>query len=107
MDIKLAKHRILDTINSYEVVVVLRNRFNGYVGINKTTTNSHEGIFKNEYIDIIKKKSDQTFMNKCDPNKILLKNDRYELNTLESEIKKIPQKRNRLPWTWTIWACWI
>lgn len=70
----------------------MRNRFNGYVSINKTTVSPGEGIFKNEYIDILKKKSDKTFMNKCDPNKVLLKDDRYELKTLESEINKVPRK---------------
>lgn len=64
------------------------------MSINKNTISPNEGIFKNEYIDILKKNSDKTFMNNCNPDKILLKNDRYELKTLESEIHKVPQKNN-------------
>lgn len=63
-------------------------RYDGYVDMNRSVHNPGEGMFKNEYIDIIKSKPDPTFKNKCDPNKRILESERYELKTLESEVKK-------------------
>mmetsp|Transcript_4271 Transcript_4271/g.4021 ORF Transcript_4271/g.4021 Transcript_4271/m.4021 type:complete len:197 (+) Transcript_4271:3-593(+) len=55
VDIKLARHTILSTVNEYEVVMILRNRFNNYLSLNKTIYHDEEGLFKNKFIDTLKR----------------------------------------------------
>jgi len=88
VDIKLMRHTILTSYSDYELAIVLRNRYNGYVEINRETSHNGEGMFKNKYIDVLKNTEDSNFRNKCDRNKQILAGDRYELVTLESEIDK-------------------
>ena len=61
------RHKLIDKFDDYEVVLVLRNRYNEYIQINKTVSNPVEGIFKNKYIDVLMPKNKDSF--KCDPNK--------------------------------------
>lgn len=85
VDIQLMRHKIIYDIETYELVLILRNRFGGYVDISKSTLTATEGVFKNEYIDIIKPRSMSTFENKCDANNRILKKERYDLQNLEDE----------------------
>lgn len=78
----------MTSYSDYELALVLRNRYNGYVEINRETSHNGEGMFKNKYIDVLKNTEDSNFRNKCDRNKQILAGDRYELVTLESEIDK-------------------
>ena len=73
------RHTILNKYNDYEVVMVLRNRFNGYLPLSKTLQHPGEGVFKNKYIDVLKSKPVDYEGFKCDENKSILKNERYEL----------------------------
>ena len=79
VDLKLSRHTILNKYNDYEVDMVLRNRFNGWLPLNKTLPHSEEGIFKNKYVDTLRAKPDKYEGFICDESKSILKDHRYEL----------------------------
>jgi hypothetical protein len=45
--------------------------------LNRTSADGEEGFFKNEFIDTIKSKHDNRFMNKFDKEKVILDEERY------------------------------
>jgi len=92
VDIKLMKHKILDSIDNIDLVLILRNRYNGFVNLMNTNKQKDEGVFKNEFIDLLKPKTDSNFENSCDQNKQVLDEERYELKTLEEEVFKTSTK---------------
>lgn len=82
------RHVILDNINTYEIALILRNRFKGYIHIGKESLTTKDGVFKNEFIDVIKpNKNILGIRNQCDASKEILKDERYELQTLEEEYQ--------------------
>ena len=62
--------------------------------MNRSHDKGNEGLFKNEFIDVIKANPKSTFRNNYDKNKKVLDEERYELKTLEEEIM---QKHNTEP----------
>ena len=78
------RHKLIEKFDDYEVVLVLRNRYNSFIELNKTVSNPFEGIFKNSYIDVLLPKPTDKF--KCDPNKEIFKTERYSLTSLEHEL---------------------
>ena len=90
VDFKIRKHNIIgDYRDIHEIDIVLRNRFGNYVTISRSDENKGEGMFKNEYIDTIKNMSDTTYQFKMDPNHKILKDDRYDLEVFETEVRNI------------------
>jgi len=79
------RHKILDVINDYEIALVVRNRYSEYVSFDRAAGNTGEGMFKNEFVDILKPNEHPEFHNKCDPNKKILFDERYDLKTIEDE----------------------
>lgn len=86
-DFKIRKHNIIgDWKNTYEVDIVLRNRFGNYVKIGQLPNDKDEGMFKNQYIDTIKNLSDTTYKFNMDPNHKILRDHRYELEVFDTEV---------------------
>ena len=86
-DLKIRKHNIIgDWKDTYEVDIVLRNRFGNYIKIGKLPNDKDEGMFKNQYIDTIKNLSDSTSQLNMDPNRKILEDDRYELEVFDTEV---------------------
>lgn len=90
VDVKLMKHNILKVTSDYELDIVLRNRYDAYVPMNKSVSGKSEGVFKNQYIDCVKdkKKGEKEFGMKMDKTHKVLEKERYDIKTLESEIKR-------------------
>lgn len=82
VDMKLVRHTILHTYNDFEVAMVLRNKFNGFLSLNKTAKHGGEGIFKNKYIDTLKSTPRSKNEFGCDENKQILKNQRYDIEVI-------------------------
>ncbi|CAI2377845.1 unnamed protein product [Moneuplotes crassus] len=87
VDIKLVRHTILNIYNDYEIAMVLRNRFNGYLPLNKTSKHKGEGLFKNKFIDTMKSSNKDTNEFKCNDSKTILKEHRYDIETCEYIIQ--------------------
>lgn len=83
VDIKLVRHTILHKYNDFEVAMVLRNRFDGYISLNKTSRHYGEGIFKNKFIDTLKSSPKKSDGFQCDESKTILKQHRYDLEVRE------------------------
>ena len=95
VDFKIRKHNMIGEYSDiYEIDIVLRNRFNNYVTIAKSDNDNGEGLFKNEYIDTIKNMSDTTYQFKMDPNHKILKDDRYDLEVFETEVRNVLVSRS-------------
>ena len=85
VDAKIMKHNMIKKHQSYEIDIVLRNRFGNYVKIDKANA-ENEGIFKNHYIDTFKNTKSKDSGYKINPDKKILSEDRYDLQVLETEV---------------------
>ena len=89
-DLKIRKHNIIgDWKDTYEVDIVLRNRFGNYIKIGKLPNDKDEGMFKNQYIDTIKNLSDTTYKFNMDPNHKILQDDRPELEVFDAKVRSV------------------
>eukprot|EP00344_Euplotes_crassus_P012347 CAMPEP_0197017414 /NCGR_PEP_ID=MMETSP1380-20130617/79524_1 /TAXON_ID=5936 /ORGANISM="Euplotes crassus, Strain CT5" /LENGTH=812 /DNA_ID=CAMNT_0042444507 /DNA_START=175 /DNA_END=2613 /DNA_ORIENTATION=+ len=88
VDLKLMRHKILETFNDYELAIVLRNRYNGHIPITRGSKDHNEGLFKNEFIDTLKSEPKTIYRNNYDKSKQVLDEERYSLASLEDELRK-------------------
>ena len=85
VDAKIMKHNMIKKHQSYEIDIVLRNRFDNYVKIDKASA-KNEGIFKNHFIDTFKNTKSKDSGYKINPDQKILPGDRYDLKVLETEV---------------------
>ncbi|CAI2376267.1 unnamed protein product [Moneuplotes crassus] len=85
-DLKFMRHNLLKDVKRFELVMILRNRLGENIPF-KADLSGSLTVFKNTYIDTLKRGRSSRFINGCNSNWDVLPNDKYHLKTLESEYQ--------------------
>ena len=83
MELKFARHDLLKNISDCEIIFIVRNRLSHNIPFKSNITELK--IFKNDHIGVLKKGHNKKYVNKCNSNWEILKEDKYPLQTLEAD----------------------